>query len=408
MNRQSIARAAAALLFLAAAYCLGAERLLLAVLTGSMAVLILGLTAPQARAAPAGEPPLPPLPPGEDPERLDIGDIDDAALLLGPDRRVIAANEAARELMGEVVGEDVRLALRHPGALEAVANARGADGSVVRELEGFAGSARTHRLRLTPVSGDRLLLILTDISPVRAAERMRADFVANASHELRTPLATVSGFIETLQGAAADDEAARARFLTLMGDEAARMTRLIDDLLSLSRIELDKNVRPRTALDLPALAAEFSETVSLQTEGEGRPLFIESEPDLPRVLADRDQILQVFNNLLSNALKYGAPGTPIRLRLSRRADRVHIVMTDEGEGIESEHLPRLTERFYRVDAGRSRRLGGTGLGLAIVKHIVERHRGRLSIRSFPGQGTEIGFALPVAPENPFSAAAGPS
>jgi two-component system phosphate regulon sensor histidine kinase PhoR len=229
---------------------------------------------------------------------------------------------------------------------------------------------------------------------------MRADFVANASHELRTPLATLVGFIETLQGPAAHDEATRARFLQVMEAEAARMTRLIDDLLSLSRIELDKNVRPREIIALEPLFSNIAATSAVALDADRRRLDLNVAPGLPDVVADRDQILQVLHNLMTNAIKYGRSGTPIVLTAERArllsGDAVRVSVSDRGDGIEPEHIPRLTERFYRVDTGRSRRLGGTGLGLAIVKHIVERHRGTLEIQSELGKGTTVAFTLPAA------------
>ena len=232
---------------------------------------------------------------------------------------------------------------------------------------------------------------------------MRVDFVANASHELRTPLATLIGFIETLQGPAAEDEPARQRFLDIMGREAARMSRLIDDLLSLSRIELDKYVRPQTALELPPLFADVAKTLAMRLEADERLLIVEPHETLPEVIADRDQILQVLHNLISNALKYGHGGTAITIRAERlaaggaRAEPVvRVTVSDHGEGIAPEHLPRLTERFYRVDTSRSRKMGGTGLGLAIVKHIIERHRGQFEIVSRQGEGTRVSFSLPEA------------
>ena len=229
---------------------------------------------------------------------------------------------------------------------------------------------------------------------------MRADFVANASHELRTPLATLVGFIETLQGPAANDEAARARFLDVMANESGRMTRLIDDLLSLSRIELDKNIRPREIIDLLPLIDNMTTTSAVALDADNRRLDVRIAEGLSHVVADRDQVLQVLHNLVTNAVKYGRTGTPITLTVETakavQGDVVRIVVADTGDGIAAEHIPRLTERFYRVDTGRSRRLGGTGLGLAIVKHIVERHRGTLEIHSEIGKGTTIAFTLPAA------------
>jgi two-component system phosphate regulon sensor histidine kinase PhoR len=314
--------------------------------------------------------------------------------------RVEAANGPALVLLGErVVGEDLRVVLRNPAGLEAARAAR-AGRAVERELAGVGKGDNLFRLRAAPLGEGRVLLTFADISQVRMAERMRVDFVANASHELRTPLATILGFVETLQGPAADDERARHRFLDIMRREAGRMSRLIDDLLSLSRIELDKYVRPQTSLELGPLFSDVARTLAMRLESDQRPLLLDLFEPLPSVIGDRDQVLQVLHNLLSNALKYGRTGTPITLSAMPSEENgeamLRITVTDQSEGIAPEHLPRLTERFYRVDTGRSRQMGGTGLGLAIVKHIVERHRGRLTIQSKQGEGTSVSFTLPVA------------
>jgi two-component system phosphate regulon sensor histidine kinase PhoR len=318
---------------------------------------------------------------------------------------VEAANAAARALFGNrIVGSDLRLTVRHPALLDAVEAVMAGQTAEDRELAGLGSGNRSFRLRVVGDGADdgpiRCLVLLDDITQSKVTERMRVDFVANASHELRTPLATLAGFIETLQGPAAEDEPARQRFLTIMATEADRMRRLIDDLMSLSRIELDKFVRPTQPLDLKGLVAEVGSTLAMRLEGDSRALLIDEPYELPRVIADRDQVLQVLYNLISNALKYGRSGTPIRVSLAIAATSpggsVKVTVADEGDGIAPEHLPRLTERFYRVDSQRSRTLGGTGLGLAIVKHIVERHRGRLEIDSRLGEGTSVSFTLPIA------------
>ena len=332
-------------------------------------------------------------------DRVDIEAFGEPLLVIDPASRIVAANIAARALFGfEIFGEDLRLALRDPAALESVREAKNVL-TVVPHVGSVGRDDGYYMLRVTPMPEGQLLLQLSDISRVRIAERMRADFVANASHELRTPLATIRGFVETLQGPAAEDAPARGRFLEIMGREAARMTRLIDDLLSLSRIELDKYVRPQTPLPLAPLAADVARTLAMRLESDERTLHVEIGETRPAI-GDRDQILQVLHNLVSNALKYGQSGTPIRLAVEPAGDddnpAVRIAVSDEGDGIEAEHLPRLTERFYRIDNSRSRQMGGTGLGLAIVKHIVERHRGRLAIESVVGEGTTVSFTLPLA------------
>ncbi len=331
------------------------------------------------------------------PERFGVEVLADPALLVGTGFRVLADNEPARALFGNrLLGQDLRLVLRHPGVLDTVREAFADNNAAEREVAGLGEHDNAFRVRAAPAGEGRLLLGFTDITQARLTERMRVDFVANASHELRTPLATLTGFIETLQGPAAEDEKARERFLEIMGREAGRMSRLIDDLLSLSRIELDKYVRPQVALALPPLFADVARTLAMRLAADERQLVVAPGDDLPEVIADRDQILQVIHNLISNALKYGRSGTPITVRGEREGKLVRVVVGDEGDGIAPIHLPRLTERFYRVDTSRSRVLGGTGLGLAIAKHIVERHRGELHIASKLGEGTQVSFTLPVA------------
>jgi two-component system phosphate regulon sensor histidine kinase PhoR len=342
------------------------------------------------------EPPPPPA------DKISVEALAEPALVVAGDLAV-AANAAARRLFGDrVTGSDLRLTVRHPVVLDAIAEARSDHVAVEREISGIGGGNSAWRLHVVDAGEGRVLVLFDDITQTRLTERMRVDFVANASHELRTPLATLSGFIETLQGPAAGDEPARERFLDIMALEAGRMSRLIDDLLSLSRIELDKHVRPVAQLEVPGVIADVRKTLAMRLEADERQLIIDEQGPLPAVIADRDQILQVLHNLVSNALKYGHTGTPITVRASAEPARpgvpaqVRITVIDQGDGISPEHLPRLTERFYRVDSQRSRKMGGTGLGLAIVKHIIERHRGRLDISSQQGEGTTVSFALPQA------------
>jgi two-component system phosphate regulon sensor histidine kinase PhoR len=336
-------------------------------------------------------------------DRISVNALADPALIVVGDTAV-AANAEARRLFGDrVTGSDLRLTVRHPVVLDALAEARESNLPVEREISGLgSGAGNAWRLRVVDADDGRMLVILDDITQSRLTERMRVDFVANASHELRTPLATLSGFIETLKGPAAEDEPARRRFLDIMEREAARMSRLIDDLLSLSRIELDKHVRPVMKLRLEGIVTEVGKTLAMRLEADDRHLIVDEVLPLPPVIGDRDQILQVLHNLVSNALKYGHSGTPITVRAVAEAEAsgtpavVRISVTDLGDGIAPEHLPRLTERFYRIDSARSRKMGGTGLGLAIVKHIVERHRGRLEISSHTGEGTCVSITLPQA------------
>ena len=377
-----------------------------------VAALVIGVLVGRRLATP--ETPLPvampqlpvaPLPVPVLADRISVADLADPALIVAGDTAV-AANAEARRLFGDrIAGSDLRLTLRHPVVLDAVVETRQTGQTVEREIAGLGSGSvgnSAWRMRTVDAGDERVLVIFDDITQARLTERMRVDFVANASHELRTPLATLSGFIETLQGPAAEDEPARRRFLEIMAREAARMSRLIDDLLSLSRIELDKHVRPVMQLDLSPVIADVGKTLAMRLESDQRQLIIEEPASLPPVIGDRDQLLQVLHNLISNALKYGRSGTPITVRAEAepappgRLPMVRLTVSDEGEGIAAEHLPRLTERFYRVDSVRSRTMGGTGLGLAIVKHIVERHRGVLEINSVLGEGTSISLTLPQA------------
>ena len=330
---------------------------------------------------------------------VSIEALADPALLVDGGSRVVAANAPALALFGErIQGEDLRLVLRNPAVLDAARQAASGVLPVSQEVTGLGIDNSAFRVRAVPAGKGRLLLTFVDVTQLRLTERMRVDFVANASHELRTPLATLTGFIETLQGPAADDTAARERFLDIMAREAGRMSRLIDDLLSLSRIELDKHVRPQQSLSLSPLFGDVAKTLAMRLEADERRLTITRDTGLPDVIADRDQILQVLHNLISNALKYGHSGSEILVRAERLQDCVRVSVIDQGEGIAPEHLPRLTERFYRVDTRRSRKMGGTGLGLAIAKHIIERHRGKFEIASTVGEGTRVSFTLPVATE----------
>lgn len=350
---------------------------------------------------PVVEAPPPPPPPPRD--MISIEALFDPALLVDG-FNAIAANRGARALFGErVVDSDLRLTLRHPMILDAIAEAQTSAGQAQREVMGLANGTGSWMVYAVDAGG-LVLVVFDNITLARMTERMRVDFVANASHELRTPLATLSGFIETLQGPAADDEPARRRFLGIMRQEAERMSRLIDDLLSLSRIEIDKHIRPSGLVQVSGIVTEVGKTLAMRLEADQRRLVVEENPDLPMVIADRDQLLQVLHNLVSNALKYGRSGTPITVQLApepaaaNQPATVRVTVSDHGDGIAAEHLPRLTERFYRVDSQRSRTMGGTGLGLAIVKHIVERHRGRLEIESRPGEGTRVSVLLPQAPD----------
>jgi two-component system phosphate regulon sensor histidine kinase PhoR len=341
---------------------------------------------------------------GESPPPGRVGDEESANLLAAFEepllvvraRRVLIANPAARDLLGaHIEGSDVRLAIRHPAAAEHLAGEDGGAQPVRIELVGLGELGRPWEMLVAPLADGSRLVRLVDQSQARAAEQMRVDFVANAGHELRTPLATLIGFIETLQDEAAVDPATRQRFVGIMAGEALRMRDLLDDLMSLSRIEAERFAAPRATVDLRPLILEVRET--LRSFAGDRTIRFERGSGEALVSGDSGQLAQMLNNLIVNALKYGRAGTPVRIRLKDCGpDLISLSVIDKGEGIPADHIPRLTERFYRVDPGRSRQVGGTGLGLAIVKHIVLRHRGRLEIKSKLGEGTRVEVTLPRA------------
>ncbi len=337
-----------------------------------------------------------------------VESLPDPLLVLAADRSVLRANRAARQLFGLTPGVpgDVAALMRHPALAGAVDRALAERSPQSAELHLPVPVARDLHAQIIPMDppladGGRMVVVLSDRSQARAVERMRADFVANASHELRTPLASLMGFIETLQGPAEDDEEARRRFLGIMATQSERMRVLIDDLLSLSRIELSEHQPPQGRVDVAALLRQ--EVAALEPLAKGAALQVEAPDELWAEPADGEQLAQVLRNLLENALRHGRPGGVVRATLARvdggarLPSRPGLLLTvaDDGPGIPREHIPRLTERFYRVEQGRGRGSGGTGLGLAIVKHIVNRHRGVLLIESEPGSGAVFRVWLPA-------------
>jgi len=336
-----------------------------------------------------------------------VSGLPDAVIAL--DRRgvVVASNAAAREVAPTLTrGAPLSFALRNADITEAVR--RAVDGGETQRVEFFekVPADRWTEAFIVPVAlaeaiaGRRELVFLTlhDLTRIKQVEEMRADFVANASHELRTPLASLSGFIETLQGSARNDPQARERFLDIMKAQANRMARLIDDLLSLSRIELKAHVQPANQVDLAPIVRQVADGLLTLARDRGVEIRIDLPPEPLMVRADRDELIRVFENLVENALKYGASGKRIDIGLSPGENEALVAVRDYGPGIAPEHLPRLTERFYRVDVAESRAQGGTGLGLALVKHILHRHRGRLSIDSAPGKGATFTVRLPLDPQ----------
>ena len=349
----------------------------------------------------------------------------DPLILIDAQRRIVRANAAAGEFVGAATeANDLAASLRNPTVLAAADAVLAGDSMRVVDFVLSVPVERVMQARIARIEGVSLggvaaIVTLHDITALKASEQMRADFVANAGHELKTPLATLIGFIETLLGAARDDPAARDRFLGIMRGEAGRMARLVDDLLSLSRIELNEHVAPTRRVELAPLVRQVAEALELRAAERGTRLELALPDNLPDVLGDADELAQVFQNLIDNAIKYGKPHSEITVSGSFGAaslganglgerpsaaaaaagnSLVRVAITDRGDGIPGEYLPRLTERFYRIDTARSRELGGTGLGLAIVKHILNRHRGRLEISSTMGTGSTFTVCLQAAGE----------
>jgi len=339
-----------------------------------------------------------------------VAGMPDPAVLLDRAGRVIHLNVAAAQLAPALrKNELAQFALRSPEIISAL---REAIATTEPRRASYLDQGLVDRwmeLTVTPVpmptlfGGTEKCMLLTfhDQTPLRRVEEMRADFVANASHELRTPLAALSGFIDTLQGPAKEDTKARERFLSIMHAQATRMARLIDDLLSLSRVELSAHVRPESSVDIVPIIRQVADGL----EALAKERQVEIEIDLPAspmtIAGDREELLRLFENLIENALKYGASGGRVVVSLKEAAaadgaPELRVLVRDFGPGIAPEHLPRLTERFYRVDVGDSRAQGGTGLGLSLVKHILNRHRGRLLIESVPRNGATFTACFPQA------------
>lgn len=321
------------------------------------------------------------------------------AMLVRRDERIEAANPPALALLGEaVIGRNPAMAVRTPAVLEAIGTASRRGGvHEARTTLRRDGQEQLFQVTVSAQDGDMVLVVFRDVTEEEKAGEMRRDFVANVSHELRTPLTALMGFIETLKHAARDDAKARDMFLGIMEAEAGRMNRLVRDLLQLSRVEAEERVRPKDEVALLSLLEGVISSLQGVAEKTGDRVDLTGDPvTLP---GDADQLTQVFTNLIENALKYGKAGQVVRVSLSPeetvRGPAVRVEVADQGEGIDPIHLPRLTERFYRVDTHRSREMGGTGLGLAIVKHIVSRHRGWLRVESVVGEGSRFSVVLPL-------------
>ena len=323
-------------------------------------------------------------------------------LVVDVSMRMLAANAAARALLPALQpGDPLPRGLRAPQVLDAVRSVcAGGEPETVRWRE------RVPVEQVFDVSVARVALdgafavaiAMSDLSEAMRAERMRTDFVANASHELRTPLASLMGFIETLQGPAREDAAARVQFLAIMREQALRMSRLIDDLLSLSRIEQTVHLRPQDSVDIVAIVRHVAETLAPLAAESGAQVRVDA-PEAAIAPGDRDELIRLAENLIENAIKYGGRDGErprVDVAISREGAQWVLSVRDNGPGIAPEHIPRLTERFFRTDAGASRAKGGTGLGLAIVKHILVRHRGRLVVDSRLGEGARFRAFLPAA------------
>jgi signal transduction histidine kinase/MFS family permease len=340
--------------------------------------------------------------------------LPDPAVLTDNTGRIVAGNDALEQVFGAAEPrKHLASIIRAPQVLGALDLALAGRGAQRAEFAIMGTPEQNFEAYVTPIEGEdkktlrAALIVLRDLTKAQRVEQMRADFVANASHELRTPLASLTGFIDTLRGHAKDDPDAQERFLGIMSEQATRMRRLIDDLLSLTRIELNEHVRPGGSVNLSDVVEEVVNALSPVAVAANVQLEIAEPSSLPNVAGDRDELTQVVQNLVDNAIKYGKPQTAVTLELGTRraapgepgpSPAVYIAVKDRGEGIAREHIPRLTERFYRVDVRRSRAIGGTGLGLAIVKHIISRHRGRMTIESKVGEGSTFTAYLPLATE----------
>lgn len=322
------------------------------------------------------------------------------ALMIGPDERISGCNAAAQALLGAgLVGRHHAFVLRQPDVLSAISSAlRGRLMAEARHVIPGPSLEIIHRVTAAPV-GRSVMCTFEDLSDREQMDAMRRDFVANVSHELRTPLTSVLGFIETLRGPAREDSVARERFLAIMQTEAERMVRLVRDLLHLSKVEAQERQRPTERHDVARLIHSAAQSLRPMADAAKVRLVLKGFDSPVEIFADPDQITQVATNLIENAIKYGGSGKEVQVSLSHesnpRGPKVRLEVRDQGEGIDSFHLPRLAERFYRIDGHRSREKGGTGLGLAIVKHIAQRHRGRLVIESIPGKGSTFAVLLPA-------------
>lgn len=336
-----------------------------------------------------------------------VAAIPHPTVIIGEDERIVNANEAALEFFGKtIVGRNMMTAFRHPQLLSSIESCR--RNRKASQIDFVMRSdIRDVSMRATVSSVQSegawvTMVFAEDVSHLMEAGKIRRDFVANVSHELRTPLTAILGYVETLQGPAKNDERARDRFLGTLEKEARRMTRLVHDLLSLSRVEQEERVRPHELTDLNAVVLSAIERVGATAEQANVTFQKNFEFEHLPIVGNPDQLGQIFTNLMENAVKYGGQDKTVTVKVAKtdydkslRGPSATVKIIDQGPGIAPFHIPRLTERFYRVDTHRSREMGGTGLGLAIVKHIVNRHRGRLKIDSIEGQGSCFAVTLPL-------------
>jgi two-component system phosphate regulon sensor histidine kinase PhoR len=340
-------------------------------------------------------------------------------ILLDENRQIVRATAGAKQLLGDMTaGRDFSSVIRAPKILEAVDNVLAGDRDQLLEFDiefpaMTSVNAQIQRLKEPAADGSVLVVALFDVTEIKKTQKMRTDFVANASHELRTPLAVVSASIKTLQGPARGDPEGQTRFLDMMEQHATRMTRLIDDLLSLSRIELSASMIPEGTVDLYSILSDIAVMLEVPAAQRNIKIVLEPELGIRHITGDEVEISQLFQNLIDNAVKYSNENSTVRIGLREtvkpasagsRDDMqyLEVSVADEGAGIPAEHIPRLTERFYRVNTARSREMGGTGLGLAIAKHIVGRYRGTLDIHSVEGDGATFTVCLPVSVETAIS------
>lgn len=348
---------------------------------------------PEVPLAKGLSPPVPasvPVPAVARPEPL-IEAFDFPVLLINQEEEILDQNEAALQAFGQLPEHaHISARLRAPGLLDMVRAGLSTGRPQQKDYVERVPSARAYRVRVAPAGAGRFVIAFNDVSNVHKMDQMRTDFVANASHELRTPLASLRGFIETLQGPARSDLKAQERFLGIMLEQVNRMSRLVDDLLSLSRLEMKANIAPGDRVDLGSILCHVRDSLLPLGDSLGVTLSLTVPEEPVLVAGDRDELVQVFENLVENACKYGQEGKAVDITLLADAGKpISVTVADYGPGIEAEHVPRLTERFYRVNVEASRSKKGTGLGLAIVKHILTRHRARLIIQSQPGEGSRF-------------------